>query len=256
MHDLNKAIANPVTGETEKTTGRPYLRGSWMGNPYAPDMPPLSGYASSYNTVNDNRYTSGGKTFPYVSGSSGPRRNTPRLFSHSNASKLKGGYFIDANSGRPTTDPAYDSLEENAGICTLCHGKDVNNMEFYPHSGSYKGYNNTTMWRSDQANGHANSTLGGEGAGHGNARNIFDAKRGQTYRVMANQSGVAQATEYFKTPFKDDNVASNLPFKASGMYQALKDSSTLGVGGWYGGTPGSDPASRPAEAPSGSRPTP
>ncbi|BCR05572.1 c-type cytochrome [Desulfuromonas versatilis] len=230
VHDLNKAMTDTAAGVFENSTGRPYLRGTWMGNPYAPDLPPLSNYETAYNTTyNDNTYNSNNRTF-----SSG--YDTPRLFSNSQTSKMKGGYFIDANSNRPTTDPSYDSLEETAGICVVCHGKDVNNMDFYSNT-------TTTMWRTGQVNGHANSTLGGEGAAHANAMNIFDATRGQTNRVMAHQSGVAQGREWGK------NRLEGGPFQnSSGMDKAFDTSNpTLNVTGWYGGTPNSDPSSKPAE---------
>lgn len=228
LHDLNRAVqADGATNET--ATGPPYLRGSWMGNPYAPDVPPLSTYVADYEnatTGRDNRYVSGGRSFP-------SSYTTPRLFSHSKASRLKGGYFIDANSNRPTAQPDWDSLEETAGLCTLCHGSDVNTMDYYTGS---------TMWRTGMVNGHANSTLGGDGAGHSNARNIFDARRGQTSKGMAHQSGVAQGNEWGKNTLKGG------PYESSGMSKAFDTSNpTLRVTGWYGGTPGDDPADKPAE---------
>ncbi|NOY13182.1 MAG: CxxxxCH/CxxCH domain-containing protein, partial [Deltaproteobacteria bacterium] len=230
VHDLNKAFADVSAGINESQTGRPFLRGSWMGNPYAPDVPPLSTYASAYNATNDNHYTSNGRTF--TSG-----YNTPRLFSHSNTSKMKGGYFIDANSGRPTEDPAYDSLEETAGLCVTCHGSDINNMDFYPNSGTHGSYTNTSMWRTDQVNGHANATLGAEGATHANARNIFDARRGEPVdnEGMGNQSAVGQGYAYGKYVFLYSSAFD------SGMYRAMRVSDpTLTASGWYGGTPGAD----------------
>jgi mono/diheme cytochrome c family protein len=87
----------------------------------------------------------------------------PRLINDNSFSRSKGGYFIDVNSGNPTTSQtAMDSLEKTAGLCVLCHGSDVDGMDFYPGS---------SLWRPDTVNGHSNSTLGGTRA---NARNLFD----------------------------------------------------------------------------------
>ncbi|MEW6490684.1 MAG: hypothetical protein AB1578_22580, partial [Thermodesulfobacteriota bacterium] len=131
VHDVNRA-----PGDT--ATGRPHLRGTWIGNPYPPDVPPRAR-----------------GTHPWMEG--------PRLINDNSFSRSKGGYFIDVNSGNPTTSQtAMDSLEKTAGLCVLCHGSDVDGMDFYPGS---------SLWRPDTVNGHSNSTLGGTRA---NARNLFD----------------------------------------------------------------------------------
>ncbi len=222
VHDLNRAVTDIATATNETQTGRPYLRGTWMGNPYAADVPPISSYESAYNADNGNHYTGASGSFP-------GGLDTPRLFSHSSTSKMKGGFFIDANSNRPTTNANYDTLEETAGICITCHGSDVNNMDFYGAS----------MWRSDQVNGHANSTLGGGGAGHANARNIFDARRGfvDNDQGMGNQSAVGQGAEFGQNPFDQ-----RAPFgNAKPMQEAMNTNDPqIPASGWYGGTPGAD----------------
>ncbi|HWS15001.1 MAG TPA: hypothetical protein VN450_02305 [Candidatus Methylomirabilis sp.] len=115
VHDLNKA-------QNDTASGNPFLRGTWVSNPYPPDLPPRSTY--SYTT--------------------GPRATS--------ANRERGGYFIDQNSGWPTDNPAMDTLAEIAGICTLCHGTTVDTMKFYTGS---------SLWRAGMVNGHSNSTLGG-----------------------------------------------------------------------------------------------
>jgi hypothetical protein len=116
VHDLNKA-------QSDTASGKPFLRGTWVGNPYPPELPPRSSYS-------------------YVTGR--PRdRSTNRD---------RGGYFIDQNSGWPTDNPAMDTLVETAGLCTLCHKTDVDTMKFYTGS---------SMWGAGMVNGHSNSTLGG-----------------------------------------------------------------------------------------------
>jgi len=219
VHDLNKA-------SNDAQSGPPHLRGSWMGNPYPPDMPPLSGY--SYPTTGGPGPLSVGNRFS----TSGPRGDgqfsepVPRLWGDA-TSRAKGGYFIDANSGRPTDDPAYDTLGEVAGLCTLCHGTDVDNMDYYTGS---------SLWRSDQVNGHSNSTLGGTGA---NAVDLFDARRTTgNWLYMAHQDGVnvwrygRQSGARSSAPFRAD-FSSFRPARNSGQYAPPRNT------GWYGGTAGS-----------------
>lgn len=138
---------------------KPYLRGTWMSNPYPPDVPPLSGQTYVNNLFN-NRQTDG----------------MPRLRADNVDSKKKGGYFIDQNSGKPTQNAAYDTLSETAGLCVLCHGNNVNAMDYYTGSKLWVG-----------TNGHSNSTVGGSG---GNKSNLFDARRGvSNYMAMQNRIG-------------------------------------------------------------------
>ncbi len=221
VHDLNKA-----PGDAQ--SGRPHLRGSWMGNPYPPDMPPLSGYTypttggpaaaplsvgNRFSFNNTNRGESGQFSAP-----------VPRLWADP-VSRNKGGYFIDANSGRPTGDTAYDTLAETAGLCTLCHGTDVDNMDYYTGSNLWLG-----------TNGHSNSTLEGTGA---NGVDLFDARRGQTtWLFMAHQDGVnvldygADSGAETTGPFRADFNGLK-PAKRGGEYAPPRNT------GWYGGTPGS-----------------
>jgi hypothetical protein len=112
--------------------GKPYLRGRWVSNPYPPELPPRSGYA----------YTTGANV----------SYNTPRGRS---TARDKGGYFIDQNSNAPTANAAMDTVQETAELCTLCHGSDVNGMDFYTGK---------KLWLPSMVNGHSNSTLGGTGA--------------------------------------------------------------------------------------------
>ncbi len=221
VHDLNKA-------QNDTSSGRPYLRGSWMGNPYPPDMPPLAGYTYPVSGGPAAAPLSVGNRFS----TDGPRGTgqfsepVPRLWADP-VSRNKGGYFIDANSGRPTDDAAYDTLAEAAGLCTLCHGTDVDNMDYYTGS---------SLWRTDQVNGHSNSTLGGTGA---NAVDLFDARRTTgSWLYMAHQDGVdvfeygnqsgADSSGPFRASFR-----SFRPARAGGQYAPPRNT------GWYGGTPGS-----------------
>lgn len=163
VHGLNRALDS--SGNNETATGRPYLRGTWAGNPYGPDMPPQSGY--SYGT---NYFTSGQNN--------GGISGMPRLYADAR-SRGKGGYFIDKNSNYPTKTAAMDTLDETAGVCVGCHGSNVDGMDYYTGS---------TLWRTGTVNGHSNSTIGGTGL---NKRDLFDARRG-TGRYMSNQDQINQ----------------------------------------------------------------
>ncbi|MDF1555319.1 MAG: CxxxxCH/CxxCH domain-containing protein, partial [Deferrisomatales bacterium] len=152
VHALNRA-------QNDTASGKPYLRGNWMGNPYPPEIPPRSTY--TYTTA---ALTHGTYVIP----------KTPRGLT---TARDKGGYFIDQNSGWPTRNAAMNTKEATAGLCLLCHATNVNTLDFYTGS---------TLWRAGTVNGHSNSTLGGTRA---NARNLFSANRGGYY--MAIQNAVA-----------------------------------------------------------------
>ncbi len=133
VHELNVA-----TGDS--TSGKPYLRGSWQGNPYREDGAPSSSqsYASQGN-------------FGQV-----PRGGT-------GATEM-GGYQIDQNNGDPTSGW---TLGNSAGICILCHTEDdggnsvtVNTMNYFDTA--------SDDWVG--TNGHSNAVIGGTGSG---ASNIF-----------------------------------------------------------------------------------
>jgi predicted CxxxxCH...CXXCH cytochrome family protein len=145
VHNMNKA-------PNDTTSGSPYLRGSWMGNPYNEDGPPLSG--TTYVNVAVGSYGMGA----VPRGGTGYRR--------------LGGYFIDQNNVVPgtasqTATAALNdyptsgwTLESSAGLCVLCHGSDIDNMD------QKTGEN---LWLGN--NGHSNSAIGGTFT---NSANIFD----------------------------------------------------------------------------------
>jgi len=153
VHDLNQVAGDSVSGP-------PYLRGTWMGNPYQEDGAPQSG--TSYSNL---------QRFGAV-----PRGNI--------AQAVMGGYWIDQNSSWPTTGGVAGGavatawqLSNSAGLCTLCHGSDVNNLnQFGSASAAWVG-----------SNGHANAVIGGTGTSSGLAFNVFDA-RGGTATTSTNPS--------------------------------------------------------------------
>lgn len=138
VHNLNRA-----PGDTQ--IGPPYLRGSWMGNPYREDGAPQAGDSWTQN----NRF------------GAVPRGGTQAV--------ELGGYQIDQNNSNPTTGgvPAHTtnataawSLANNAGLCTLCHGSNVDSLNQYGTA--------SADWLG--SNGHSNAAIGGTGI---NAANVF-----------------------------------------------------------------------------------
>ncbi|HEY5674675.1 MAG TPA: CxxxxCH/CxxCH domain-containing protein [Malonomonas sp.] len=220
LHSLNLAVG-------DSSSGRPYLRGSWMGNPYGPDAPPLS----TYNYATTGGPGGVGNRF-YASGGGVQQVAVPRLFT--TTTQEKGGYFIDQNSGWPTRvgntpGGADKTLAETAGICTLCHGSDIDGMDFYTSN---------SMWRDGMVNGHSNAALGGTGA---NRRNIFDGFRGGTSSGMHMAlQGTLNYSGDFGIAVFDGYTIKNGPFfdayDGAGRTNANHPPKNLG---FYGGTVGS-----------------
>jgi hypothetical protein len=136
VHDLNVLTS-------DNSSGKPYLRGTWLENPYPQERPPQSGETWAANNWSH---------FDFAD-------TTPRLRTDSADANTGGGYQIDQNNNYPT---AGWTLSNSAGLCTLCHGTNVNNMDYYVTSSLWIG-----------TNGHSNSTIGGTGT---NASDLFDAR--------------------------------------------------------------------------------
>jgi predicted CXXCH cytochrome family protein len=114
VHNLNKAPNDTMTGQ-------PYLRGTWIRNPYPEDGAPWN---KAYAVVVTNY-----GAVPRAGGNE------------------QGGYQIDQNNSFPT---AGLSLATSAGLCTLCHGTTVDSMDKTTGESLWIG-----------TNGHSNATLGG-----------------------------------------------------------------------------------------------
>jgi hypothetical protein len=169
--------------------GKPYLRGTWVGDPYPPELPPRSTY--TYTTA-VGRYST-----------------TPRSLS---TSRDRGGYFIDQNSNWPTKNAAMDTLTETAGLCALCHGTNVDAMDYYPGS---------KLWLPGMTNGHSNSCLGGTRA---NARDIFTGSR---YGCgMGMQVNCANGCGDGNYPFSQSCTSKQCPPSGCGW--------SISTSGWYG----------------------
>ncbi|BCR05573.1 c-type cytochrome [Desulfuromonas versatilis] len=198
--------------DTFGPNSKPYVRGSWLSNPYPPDMPPLVG--DTYPAA--NKYTHGtNSTVP-----------VPRLYV--STSKNKGGYFIDQNSGRPTDS---QTLPNSAGLCTICHGSSVDSMDYYTGA---------KLWRPSQVNGHANSTIGGGGASNANARNIFDGRRGATTGFFMALQDSVNVSQWGKNKGPTgQQVKGTAPFGSTFSYQPADGGVPPAKNtGWYGGTEG------------------
>lgn len=163
VHDLNLA-------PYDTASGKPYLRGSWVGNPYREDGAPSNNPAGGKpgDVANYSAYDVAGKFGAVPRG--GPTYTA------------LGGYFIDQNSSDPTATPAMDSPDKFAGICRLCHegtagtggdglwqAAEIDSLNKFGTPGDDWVGNN---------NGHAAVVKGGSGIG---AVNLFtSAKRHQT----------------------------------------------------------------------------
>ncbi len=141
VHGLNKLAS-------DNSTGKPYLRGTWKGNPYNEDGAPRNGAAGSWTT------------FSYGGANSG---QMPRVSASATNSATKGGFWIDQNSGNPNNG---ETLASTAGLCTLCHGTNVDTMD------ETTGEN---LWVSG-GNGHQNAVIGGSGT-TATANNIFSIRK-------------------------------------------------------------------------------
>lgn len=175
--------------DTKGPTGAPYLRGTWTSDPYPTDIPPGASetWGVSANAMGTKMRNLGGMPRPKAAANTG------------------GGFFIDVNSGTPTDLAATDTLAETGGLCTLCHGSNVNAMDYYTGS---------SLWRS--GNGHANSTLGGDGTGK---INLFDPDRGGTSWPMAMQDEIGQKINSNSPPW-GKNLVENDRVDISGWYSS------------------------------------
>ncbi len=186
VHDLNRAT-------NDASSGAPYLRGSWLSNPYPLERPPQSG--DSYTNNNWGQRSTRNGTI----------RNLPRLYADSTGSASVGGFFIDQNSNWPTrTGSSYMSVSATAGLCVLCHGSNTDTLDYYTGS----------LWNGT-GNGHRNSTLGGSG-GAGN--NIFNAaadrnSSGDSAYMQAQGASTSSGSEWGNSSGRKRAMPSSMQFK-------------------------------------------
>jgi hypothetical protein len=115
-----------------------------------------------------------------------------------------------------------DTVQETAELCTLCHGTNVDGMDFYTGK---------KLWRAPMTNGHSNSTLGGTGA---NKVDLFTANR---YGYgMASQAAVPGPP--YNCGYYGDQCDSTFPL-SYWMNWCCDGQAVVYNSGWFGGTPGS-----------------
>lgn len=166
VHDLN-------TLASDNSTGKPYLRGTWKGNPYNEDGAPRSGVTGSWATSDY-----------------GP---VPRGSSSATNSTTKGGWWIDQNNANPnainaTTNDAdrLAAANANSGLCALCHG-DADGSWATGEIDTLDQVGSENLWVSG-GNGHQNAVIGGSGTTSA-ANNIFSIRnRGSVYVADGNNN--------------------------------------------------------------------
>ncbi|WP_305046016.1 CxxxxCH/CxxCH domain c-type cytochrome [Geoalkalibacter sp.] len=209
VHGTHGGVNGDISGPA--ATAGPYLRGTWKGNPYPEDGAPQWGMANW--TVDANTTLTFGRV---------PRASASDSNSGLSTLAKVGGFWIDQNSANPN---AGETLASTAGLCTQCHGSDLNFLD------QKTGEN---LWVSGY-NGHANAVIGGPGSGANNsaeshARNIFTrAKRGKATAVIGQaRTGdvdMGLATEYDRGYSYRDNDGSGYLY-----YPRIATTSTSAAG--------------------------
>jgi hypothetical protein len=170
----------------DSVSGKPYLRGTWKGNPYPEDGAPQFGMTNftiqSTNTL--------ANTYPYgtITLTNTNYGVVPRAAADPNNSGLVtvnkvGGFWIDQNSGDPNSG---SSANATSSLCELCHGNgdgswsatEIGSID-WTKDATEGGttISNYNLWVSGY-NGHANAVISGPGRGTNSsaesyARNIF-----------------------------------------------------------------------------------
>ena len=182
VHDLAKA-------DGDIAEGAPYLRGTWLRNPYLEDGAPWN------------------KAYTLVVASYG-------LVPRAGGSEM-GGYQIDQNNGNPT---AGESLASSAGLCTLCHGTVIDSMDKTADGNLWVG----------TGNGHSNAALGGTaggatnifGAGYGRPAGVYPAEStNSTSNIMTmgmqvileDQEGTGKAASSYGYGYRGTEAAGWVP---------------------------------------------
>lgn len=212
-HDVHNTanLKGTVTGDVN---GKPYLRGSWRGNPYEEDGAPRRSYASTTYFENIN---------PGLSNPIGPDPTAgwgqvPR---GSVNQAMLGGYWIDQNNVTPmsaTTTAASGTAAKNpttgwttaqfAGLCALCHGGAD---KVFDVTASATNEIDTLDKKTGEAlwmgtNGHANSVIGGRGNAGANETNVYDARGGVAGTTLDPFAAYQGYTVY---PADDSTVAND-----------------------------------------------
>ena len=158
-HDVHNVGAQGRRKGFNNGGNPPYLISTWMGNPYLEDGAPL---ATSTYSATLNRF------------GAVPRGNT--------SSTSLGGYQIDQNNGNPT---ATWSLTNSAGLCTICHGTNIDALnQFGTAANAWIG-----------SNGHSNASIGGTGSVKAN---IFRNSDRSATAIVTGQNGAGNPTMAYR----------------------------------------------------------
>ena len=216
VHDLNSLAS-------DSSSGKPYLRGTWMGNPYKEDGAPQSGTIYTANTSNDF----------------GP---VPRA--DNSTSMEMGGYWIDQNTTDTPTSLGW-TADSSSALCALCHGSNTDGTWDLIGSGSGNDIDNLNEFDFNElgnaetadvswvgTNGHSNAVLGGTGQ---YTANIFSENDRKPTDLYCDPTGGPDI----------DGVAHDAPGYCAGYpnmaYQQYSDHTTIrgaGFRGTIGGTEG------------------
>ncbi|HBT81892.1 MAG TPA: hypothetical protein DEB35_00140 [Desulfuromonas sp.] len=171
-HDVH-GTHNGIKGDNSSTTALsgPYLRGTWLGNPYPEDGAPRYGMANY--TIQSTNGTS--TAYGIV-----PRASAANTNTGITAVAQVGGWWIDQTSNNPVANhgtAAFRTATGNAGLCDQCHGTTKDGTWSAAEIGAIDQVTGENLWVSGY-NGHANSVVGGVGPGtaasaENRARNIF-----------------------------------------------------------------------------------
>ncbi|MHB1398349.1 MAG: CxxxxCH/CxxCH domain c-type cytochrome [Trichloromonadaceae bacterium] len=195
VHDMNLARGDAFNG-------KPFLRGTWMGNPYKEDGAP--GRNESFRSLASN--SAKVDYYPYNNDFGAVPRGALDI------TKL-GGYWIDQNSGYPTLSW---TLSSSAGLCTLCHGTNIDTMDHF----------GTNDWIG--TNGHSNAAIGGTGVNKADIYKPADRKEGNVY----NKPGMGYAGTQLKTAeemFGLRNYQGDTPSASTDNNDFASDTSGVGV---------------------------
>jgi hypothetical protein len=188
--------------DTKGPTGKPYIRGTWKGNPYKEDgAPQLS------------------QTYTNVSPWGLVPRATP-------AQQSMGGYWIDQNSGNPA---GTWTVADSAGLCELCHGDGNGTFAAAEIDGLYTF--SGLEWTSG-LNGHRNALLGATGGDTVAARNIFAGRGGANTQTTATAMHPYQAYSGSSMPGNDAGGLRGP--NSTPMYKPAMATDPQDGGGWDG----------------------
>ena len=157
-HDVH-GTHNGVNGDNSSTTVNtgPYLRGTWLGNPYNEDGAPRYGMAAWSTQGGGTTIANGNPDYGLV-----PRGSADPA-SSGLAGLGVGGWWIDQNSNNPVANhatTAFRTATGNAGLCDQCHGSTKDGTWTAAEIGAIDQVTGENLWVSG-FNGHANSVIGG-----------------------------------------------------------------------------------------------